>query len=143
MDPDIEKWLQKAPEYCTICGGSGKLHINVTGCRKLDFKTCQSCKGTGTQIIVKTRASEYERATKPWINEFETQTTTNEKNIQQPKETRSTDNIELSTFSGSFSEPRQSNTGEKRNKKPGLNRYAIPGTGGENHPVFLHQGEVR
>lgn len=52
--------------YCSICGGSGKLHINVTGNPTIDFKTCQSCKGTGhpvnTLIMAhKTWAAEFER----------------------------------------------------------------------------------
>lgn len=143
MDADIEKWKnkQKHSNYCNACGGSGQQHVNVTGNPKIDFSTCQYCKGTGQPI--KLKASKKQRKLKPWINEFE-RIFNNEKDIQQPKEVGGTEPFKLTTLSGSVSKSRQREADSQRNNKKSKHcGYALPGTGGQNHPIFLHQGEIR
>lgn len=144
MDNDIEKWKNKpkSATYCSECGGSGKHRVNLTGCPNIDFSTCQYCKGTGQITNNKFKAGPHTRARQPWIEEFE-RIFNYEENIQQPQETGSRKPAQLDALPGEFSKSRQRDTATQRNKKPTTGGYAIQGKGGENHPVFLHQGEVQ
>jgi hypothetical protein len=144
MDKDIEKWKNKpkAANYCSSCGGSGKLRGNITGCPSLDFSTCQYCKGIGQPVNNKFKAGPYTRALQPWIEEFE-RIFSYEENDQQQKETGSRKAEQLAALPGEFPKPRQGDIGTQRNKKPQIGGYAIPCAGGENNPVLCHPREVR
>lgn len=45
---------ERATEYCKTCGGSGHIRVCVTGSR-LDFETCQNCRGTGQPKVWKSK----------------------------------------------------------------------------------------
>jgi len=48
--------LQKdrATNYCGNCGGSGRVRVFVAGSR-LDFETCETCRGTGHPKLFKNK----------------------------------------------------------------------------------------
>lgn len=97
MDPDINKWMNKQQNtnYCSNCGGSGTVHVGVSGNPKLDFETCRFCKGTGQPTIQRFKASAVKRSKQIHILEFETMY--NKKDIQQAQVAGSTEPFKLKT----------------------------------------------
>lgn len=64
----LKRQADAKKNYCTHCGGLGKIRFNVTGTPEIDFEKCFKCQGRGQLQQIKTSFDLL--ITEPWRIEF-------------------------------------------------------------------------